>query len=675
MPPAPKKSKKEKQAEKEAELGMRDAPPRIQPGGECGERGATLEERLVCARDPHASRARSCVLAARLEEEKRIEEERLAKEKAEEEKRMAEELAARMAQEVAAQAEFDALIEEEGAANATMYAERAATLSREQLASFASDEWAVFISCEPLPDVQREAEVNTFLTEWGEKPRDGAEALDKTLADCTLCTELLSSLQLEAAYAAARHETKQATWQHEIQLDLKREMQRKLDGATADFLQRAEEFANAKHECVTCVPAAGCRFGLWVNLAKNPRVKAIDYAELAIGIELPKALALASIAVRTTHYATDIVSPYAPAEVRDASPWMTLGGVVDVDLLTLPPPSKKIKGWTIRPVTEMSTTTVRMEYPIPAADGSLPPAGTAPPLRISYIIDPKVILPETIEHVGYWDAETSGWKEDAIIDVEFAADSRTLSFSSTTLTSLALLQPTHLELPYKDWIFSPSNVSAGALHLKTQRFDIHIDVSAAGCVLRAPARPELTPLIGVPMAAAKLVLRLRACGINLQPKDADAAKLVKITPKDATLEQELHEALTPLIASYQMAPSRWNQSRGAGKCTVRLNKGEASFDTEGEVAPPPADPYGASVADWPCLEFSKRRAVMISALDADATCNESPLNGGVAHSSPLECLKGDDPDVADVLLSSSRLYQDNVRQLLDELRLFSFTTG
>jgi len=290
-----------------------------------------------------------------------------------------------------------------------------------------------------------------------------------------------------------------------------------------------------------------------------------------------------------------------------------------------------------------------------------------------------VILPPTINTVGYWDAGSQSWAQDVISLVEFEAESRTLSFSSTSLTSLALLQPTHLELPYKNWIFTPSSGSAGSLCLQTQRFDIRIDISAKGCTLRAPELPELKSLIDVPMAASKLILRLLACGINLRPKDADATKLKKIMPKDATLEQTLHQQLMPLIPRYYLAPSRWNQSRGVDKCTVRLFKAEAIFDADDEESPPPSDPYAASVADWPCLEFATRRALMISALDADATCNVAPKEGpdgpAVAHSTPLECLKGEDPDVVDVLNSSSRLYQDTVRQLLDELRLFSFTAS
>ena len=59
----------------------------------------------------------------------------------------------------------------------------------------------------------------------------------------------------------------------------------------------------------------------------------------------------------------------------------------------------------MRPVTEMTNSIVRMQYPLPQSDGSAPPAGAAPPLRLSYVIPPTVVLPPKIEAVGHWDPE------------------------------------------------------------------------------------------------------------------------------------------------------------------------------------------------------------------------------------------------------------------------------
>ena len=214
-------------------------------------------------------------------------------------------------------------------------------------------------------------------------------------------------------------------------------------------------------------------------------------------------------------------------------------------------------------------------------------------------------------------------------------------------------------------------------HLTTQRHSLVFDVATAGACLREPELPELKGLLGQFMPPTSLLRKLAACGMVLTPKDDDATKLAEpVTPKDESLESDFFEAVSPLLARYMLAPSRWNQSRGPKKCTIRL--APVSTDTydepaeEGEAAKKPTDPY-AAVGDWPALEYVYRKAIMISALDSDAQCDDSALKGTVAHTTPLECLKGEDPEVADVLNSSSRLYQDSARQLFSALRLLSFT--
>ena len=98
-------------------------------------------------------------------------------------------------------AELDARLDSETAANAPLYGAASTALQKEALEAFSQEEWAVYIACDPLPDVQRESSVNTFLTEWSELPAYGADAVTRTLADA-LCTELIEALQLGAAFSA-----------------------------------------------------------------------------------------------------------------------------------------------------------------------------------------------------------------------------------------------------------------------------------------------------------------------------------------------------------------------------------------------------------------------------------------------------------------------------------------
>ena len=227
--------------------------------------------------------------AARLAEEQRIQEEKEEKERQEEDARRKKEQGERAAEELRLQGELEQRLEAESAANAEWYTSRTVRLATEQAAALSGSEWDRFVACGERPDVMSEGDMNTFLTEWRERPRAD---LWKTLPTCTLATEMLSSTQLEAAHAHDRGDDKLAIWQRELQILIFDELLSKLDSATAEFLQRSEDFVNNKMECCVTVAARGCHFGLWVNLAKNPRIKSIEYADLSIAVELPKSLAL-----------------------------------------------------------------------------------------------------------------------------------------------------------------------------------------------------------------------------------------------------------------------------------------------------------------------------------------------------------------------------------------------
>ena len=45
-------------------------------------------------------------------------------------------------------------------------------------------------------------------------------------------------------------------------------------------------------------PLGPLQWGLWVNVARNPRARTVDYSDLGVVAEVPKSVALASIALR-----------------------------------------------------------------------------------------------------------------------------------------------------------------------------------------------------------------------------------------------------------------------------------------------------------------------------------------------------------------------------------------
>lgn len=73
-------------------------------------------------------------------------------------------------------------------------------------------------------------------------------------------------------------------------------------------------------------------------------------------VEIPKQIALASVAMRVQHRTGDEFFS------RCSNKYMALGGVLYADLLTLPPPAKKVKQWVIRQVGAKGLGRVRGQH-------------------------------------------------------------------------------------------------------------------------------------------------------------------------------------------------------------------------------------------------------------------------------------------------------------------------
>jgi cancer susceptibility candidate protein 1 len=74
---------------------------------------------------------------------------------------------------------------------------------------------------------------------------------------------------------------------------------------------------------------------------------------------------------------------------------MAVGGVLYIDLLTLPPQAKKVKHWVLRQVTPLASNVVRIPYPIPPA-GADPATYRSeeepPPLGFTFPFQSHIVL-------------------------------------------------------------------------------------------------------------------------------------------------------------------------------------------------------------------------------------------------------------------------------------------
>ena len=112
-----------------------------------------------------------------------------------------------------------------------------------------------------------------------------------------------------------------------------------------------------------------------------------------------------------------------------------------------------------------------------------------------------------------------------------------------------------------------------------------------------------------------------------------------------------------------------------GRAVALVLDDEATGDDAPKEAP---DPFAAIDASWQPILVKHKSAgdgtALVKALDSAKEYDEGVIDGHEAHSTPLLCLASTSPDLVDDLKQSPMLYQDMIRQLLNSLRLFSFTT-
>lgn len=188
-------------------------------------------------------------------------------------------------------------------------------------------------------------------------------------------------------------------------------------------------------------------------------MKTIEYPGLSIVTEIPKTLALQSIAVRVIQCSYDNVSSAYP------NVDMTLGGVLFIELLQLPPASKAVKGWVMRPATALSRTVQRLSYPLGShGDSAVPTGSSAAALKVKFQLPAHVVVRDEFPpRLGWWDNSKRCWSEDGIQASPEATRCSPQPMSYSTVTFSA--DPT----PCRTWYLSPRRGSSAFTPFASQQ--------------------------------------------------------------------------------------------------------------------------------------------------------------------------------------------------------------
>mmetsp|Transcript_31025 Transcript_31025/g.68839 ORF Transcript_31025/g.68839 Transcript_31025/m.68839 type:complete len:672 (-) Transcript_31025:511-2526(-) len=433
-------------------------------------------------------------------------------------------------------------------------------------------EWNRFLSCTYIPHPQDRVAMSDFIAMM-QGVYDGV--LTEAMTAAQDCYHLIDDCQLFRWKAHQRMDDDAETMFCKDVSTLHELVNTRIDRVTAHILHYADEHANDKGEVQLGLKQDDFQWAVWVNTSKNPRMKTVDMPQLQMVVEIPKQIALAPIAMRVQHRKGDEFF------ARCTNEFMAVGGVLYVDLLSLPPPSKKVKQWVLRQVTPLAYNVSRIPYPIPPAGAdplTYKSEEEPPPLGFTLPFTNDVVLPEGPLQVGWWDAKENAWSTQGVTDAAYDAGSETLSLHSTHIGPLAIIQSRARLLPYRMWSVRPTggrNGATAAVTLDVGLAEPLVFEAGPGYVqLAAQAGttwPQLEQLAGRRMQPAALLQALSRHGLHLLPEDRDAA-YVGMSLKERAAEEALCADLGLLCGVFLISRARWNQAAKAEECIARISE-------------------------------------------------------------------------------------------------------
>ena len=626
-----------------------------------------------------------------------------------EEDRIKSEEAAKAKKEAQIQYRIDELraLNDELEEYAPIVLERAQSLEAIEKVVAARVQWSKYVDCNPRPDAGDEAELHTYLSLLAdEKPH----LLPDALASCDYTESIANDLVSVMANADARGESAAAQHCGGFLQKLRDASVQKLDLATAHILQHADEFVHEekKEVLVTDESGAGVRVGVWVNLVmkgfRGP-MKPLPFPEVGLHVDIPKGLALQRIGTRILFLPYEHISfSYQKEDDKDgdeapAETETVLGGTIYLEIVALPPPAKSVKPqWVMRPVNDLSDSVETLSYPLGEKEGhNAASAVVPPPLRCSFRVPDGVVVPAESPRVAWWDERKRCWSDDPVSEVEYTADTRTVRFHTIRVGAFALVQKRVADLPYQSWKLEPAlpdgelpselEEPCVALTLNTSRMAVVIEVHGTECRLLQPKLPELAELMAKRLRPGPLVAALKAAGINLMPRDTDAAPAGS-TLKVSALEGKLCEEVASVAASFDFASSAYSRELGEARCAFQLR--ETSVYVGGNIetldhsmVAVEMDGVSKSSLDAPGVGSLPDPAIKCSLVQAKepagpdykggAPFDDAPLPGQTAKVYLKNCVKTIASEETIARVERAPLeFQQTVQQLLHLTRPFSF---
>ncbi|NXB80122.1 CASC1 protein, partial [Donacobius atricapilla] len=178
--------------------------------------------------------------------------------------------------------------------------------------------WEHYLSCDGTPDPTVPQEINTFMSLWRDDQDEDVQLVMEKEEVVLNSIEKLECLLLEASPDEITE--KQRDQYLEFILQLEDLLHQKYNEATQNLLKVTSMYEDSETGNMhTVIKDKNTTFCIWVNLKKKARLKNHVFQEAGHSFELPKSLALISVAVRLLHTRYDHLSPLAASLIENSN--------------------------------------------------------------------------------------------------------------------------------------------------------------------------------------------------------------------------------------------------------------------------------------------------------------------------------------------------------------------
>lgn len=510
-------------------------------------------------------------------------------------------------------------------ASAHIYAElsehRASRLAALQRAKQDEIEYARFVECHHTPNPTSEADVNTFMSIVREVQVHD-DSLGTVIERASDAVELASGVALHHAKLRQldnRPKAAIAAAQLEELFALAREGANRV---SSFVLLRSDMFTNERNECAMSFVHPHMTVGLWLNLAKSLRTKAVTYPDLQFRMDFPKTFTHLDIAIR---YITMSADPFT---LQNASGrFVPVGPVYFVELLALPEAPKTINEWTLRTFTHGDSALV---IPYPPAENETPPVIiNMTPIRLRLAL-PKGLAVPAQPKIAWWDKTQSQWSDADVMDVEYSAAEHAVSFVTLHLTAMALVQDRLGSFPIVSWMLYPSADDEAVLNVVTSQMSIDIEIGAGLCRVVSPTTEQFRAVCK-PMEPFLMFQELARIGVHLTLDALDQVPGACL--KSSILEDRALPDIALCSSVFAIASSKWNKDAGEDRAVFLMREHK-----EARAPSRATDPWQTVAYDridnplrMPLEETPEERAAAAAEEGADASPAAAAAPGDAAH--------------------------------------------